>query len=212
MIRLVLVEDDARLLASLIKLFSKQEDIQLVGYDGSAEDALFGNDWSQVDVLLTDLDLPGASGVQLIAEAVAKNPAIIALVLTIHDDRESLFSALRAGSFGYVVKGGGTKEILAAVRDASAGIAPISPAIARYLIEEFRTPSPCSGPDQELTAREIELLRYVAEGLYYKEIGEKLCISPNTVHGHIKKIYSKLHAVNRSHAIRRATALGYLKD
>lgn len=210
MIRLALVEDDSRLLDTLVRIFSPQPDFDVV-YFSSAEDALLQVDWANIDVLLTDLDLPGDSGIQLIAAVAKRNPALIPLVHTVHDDRQTLFAALRAGALGYVTKGCMATDLLAAVAGSVRGISPISPAIARYLIEEFHPAERRDlGEDRSLTAREEQMLELLAQGFIYKEIATKLGISTHTVHGHVKKIYRKLHAVNRSEAMRNAAALGYL--
>jgi two-component system NarL family response regulator len=210
MIRLILVEDDGRLLETLARIFSPLPEFA-VEYFSSAEDALLQADWANVDVLLTDLDLPGDSGIQLIAAVGKRNPAVIPLVHTVHDDRQTLFAALRAGAFGYVTKGCIATDLVAAVTGSVRGISPISPAIARYLIEEFHPAERRDlGEDRSLTIRETQLLELLAQGFIYKEIATKLDISTHTVHGHVKKIYGKLHAVNRSEALRKAASLGYL--
>ena len=209
-IRLVIVEDDSHLLFSLAKIMASQADIRVVGAYACTEEAMEQSDWSAVDVLLADLGLPGVSGVDLIAAATYQNPQLHALVHTIHDDRESLFAALRAGAIGYVIKGLPALETIEAVRAVSQGSSSLSPSIAHFLIEEFRSSS-AANAEEALTAREVELLNLSAQGLMYKEIGERLSISGGTVHSHIKRIYRKLQASNREQALRRAQALGYLK-
>ncbi|KAB2640554.1 MAG: response regulator transcription factor [Verrucomicrobia bacterium] len=209
-IRLVIVEDDEHLLASLAKIMASQPDIRVVGAYASTEEAMEQTDWSAADVLLADLGLPGVSGVDLIAAATFQNPQLYALVHTIHDDRQSLFAALRAGAIGYVIKGLPALETIDAVRAVSQGTSSLSPSIAHFLIEEFHSRSAASA-DEALTPREVELLSLSAQGLLYKEIGERLSISAGTVHSHIKRIYRKLQASGREQALRRAQALGYLK-
>ena len=208
-IRVVIVEDDECLLKSITRIMEGQNDIQVVGSYFSTEEAMETTDWLAVDVLLADLSLPGISGVDLIAAATFQNPQLHSLVHTIHDDRESLFAALRAGAIGYVIKGMPALETLEAVRAVSIGTPTLSPSVARFLIQEFRSNS-SSNPEETLSSREVDLLTLSAQGLIYKEIGEKLSISPGTVHSHIKRIYRKLQASNREQALRRAQALGYL--
>lgn len=208
-IRVVIVEDDECLLKSITRIMERQNDLQVVGSYFSTEEAMETTDWLAVDVLLADLSLPGISGVDLIAAATFQNPQLHSLVHTIHDDRESLFAALRAGAIGYVIKGMPALETLEAVRAVSIGTPTLSPSVARFLIQEFRSNS-SSNPDETLSSREVDLLTLSAQGLIYKEIGEKLSISPGTVHSHIKRIYRKLQASNREQALRRAQALGYL--
>ena len=210
-IRLVIVEDDEHLLASLAKIMALQADIHVVGAYGCTEEAMEQTDWSAVDVLLADLGLPGVSGVDLIAAATLQNPQHLhTLVHTIHDDRKSLFAALRAGAIGYVIKGLPALETIEAVRAVSQGASSLSPSIAHFLIEAFR--SSAINTEETLTPREIELLNLSAQGLVYKQIGEQLAISSGTVHSHIKRIYRKLQASNREQALHRAEVLGYLKQ
>ena len=208
MIRVAIVEDDPRQLETLLRLFSAQSDMSVAGSHATAEAALSEGDWSAIDLVVVDLDLPGMSGAQLIAKLSASHPSLLCLAHTIHDDRASLFEALRSGACGYALKGTSAGDLLKAVRDASKGESPISPAIARYLIQELCS-APASG-EEALSAREIDLLRLAAEGLIYKEIGARLGISSHTVHTHIKKIYTKLHAACRAEAVRKARRLGYL--
>ncbi len=212
MVRLTIVEDDPAHLALLGQVAAREADFKVAGLHPSAEAALAVTDWKQVDVLLTDLELPDLSGVGLIARAVRDNPRLLPLAYTIHDQRETVFAALRAGAFGYVIKGGTAVELVEAIRRVARGESPMSPAVARYLIDSFRKelPPPEAGSAENLTVRETDLLRLVASGLVYKEIGCRLAISPHTVHAHVRNIYEKLHAVNRPQALRRARELGYL--
>ena len=208
MIRIAIVDDDPRQLHLLVRLFSTQADMAVSASHASAEAALSEGDWSAVDLLLVDLDLPGISGPQLVTALSDAHPGLICLAHTIHDDRESLFEALRAGACGYALKGTSGADLLKAVRDAIRGESPISPAIARYLVQEL-----CSKPavsDDALSAREVALLRLAADGLLYKEIAGRLSISTHTVHTHIKKIYIKLQAAGRAEAVLKARKLGYL--
>jgi two-component system NarL family response regulator len=209
-IRLVIVEDDLGLLASLTRIMAMQPDITVAGSYASTEEAMELADWQVVDVMLVDLSLPGVSGVDLIAAATFQNPRLHPLVHTVHDDRESLFAALRAGAAGYVIKGMPALETLDAVRAVSGGRPTLSPSVARFLIDEFRSRG-TTKPEEALTPREIDLLTLSAGGLIYKEIGERLSISSGTVHSHIKRIYRKLQVVSREQALSRARTLGYLE-
>lgn len=209
-IRLVIVEDDEGLLDSLTRIMAMQPDISVAGSYVSTEEAMESTDWLVVDVMLVDLSLPGVSGVDLIAAATFQNPRLHPLVHTVHDDRESLFAALRAGAAGYVIKGMPVLETLEAVRAVSGGRPTLSPSVARFLIDEFRGRE-ATKPEEALTPREIDLLTLSAQGLIYKEIGERLSISSGTVHSHIKRIYRKLQVVSREQALSRARALGYLE-
>ena len=209
-IRLVIVEDDLGLLDSLTRIMTMQPDISVAGSYASTEEAMEQTDWQAVDVMLVDLSLPGVSGVDLIAAATFQNPRLHPLVHTVHDDRESLFAAMRAGAAGYVIKGMPALETLEAVRAVSGGRPTLSPSVARFLIDEFRSRN-ATKPEEALSSREVELLTLSAQGLIYKEIGERLSISSGTVHSHIKRIYRKLQVVSREQALSRARALGYLE-
>ncbi|MFM1769014.1 MAG: hypothetical protein RJA22_1543 [Verrucomicrobiota bacterium] len=190
-------------------ILSAQPDFKLVGLYASAEEAIEKALWREADILLTDLELPGMAGTQLIIHAVRENPNLLPMVYTVHEDRETVFAALEAGAFGYVVKGSSVDQVVQAIRDLARGQSPISPAIARFLITAFRNERV---PDstQDLSPREAELLRLVAAGLSHKEIAAQLNISVHTVHAHQKNIYSKLHAANRQEALRRGRLLGYV--
>ena len=132
MIRLVVVEDDPGMLAALGRLFAAVDGIRLTGAYETAEAALEATDWQVVDVLLSDLDLPGLSGPQLIAVARGQAPALLALAHTVHEQRDSLFEALRAGASGYLVKGLPAPELVASIRAIFGGETPVSPIVAGH--------------------------------------------------------------------------------
>jgi DNA-binding NarL/FixJ family response regulator len=209
MIRIAFVEDDPRLRENVVKLLQRREDFEVAGSYANAEDALATHPWQAGDVLISDIDLPGISGIELIARVKQAHPEILPLAFTIYEDRDTVFAALTAGAFGYIVKGCSAECLETSIRELVRGGAPMSPSIARWLLDRFLQDSP---PQESaaLSTREIGLLRLVAQGLIYKEIGEQLGISPHTVHTHIKNIYGKLHATDRNHALRRARMLGYL--
>ncbi len=212
MIRLVLVEDDPQTLAALRKLFSTAEDFSLVGAHESAELALLETNWREVDVLLTDLDLPGLTGAQLIAVARGQAPELLALAHTMHENRVDLFAALRAGASGYLVKGTGGMDVIQSIHAMHQGETPISPAVARHLVAYFHAAEQSqSATENELTGREHEVLRRFAEGSTYDEIAGAMGISYHTVHSHVRKIYEKLQVNSRKQAIRLALDRGYVK-
>jgi two-component system NarL family response regulator len=209
-IRLVIVDDDAGLLSTVRGVLEEQPDLLVTGAYASASDAMRGTDWMQVDVLLTDLSMPEMSGVDLIGAATQMNPSLRALAFTIHGNRASLFAALRAGACGYIVKGTSAVELCEAIRQAARGESPISPAMARYMVQEFRSLSP-KDPDGDLSIREREILQAIANGLIYKEVAARLSISLHTVHAHVRNIHGKLHAMNRAEAIRTARSRGWIR-
>lgn len=208
-VRVVIVEDSVTQLDLCRRTVEGDPALRLVAALGTAEEALATVDWTQVDVLLTDLGLPGASGVTLIQMARAANPRIMALPLTVHDETDVLYAALEAGATGYLLKNVSPEDLLRAIHDLAEGRSPISPSIGRQLIAAFRRPAQASA-GSELTLRESQVLRQMAQGQSYKEIALALSISPHTVNDHLKNVYAKLRSNNRSEALRKAWLLGYV--
>lgn len=210
--RIALVEDDRPLLDGLGELIRLEPGFAVALLETTADVALAKADWHQIDVLLVDLDLPGTSGVELIRVVHEIRPSLPILVHTIYGDRETVFAALLAGASGYLLKGIQTPQFFAAIRDVIAGGSPISPSIARWLLNAFRERgNAIDGASGVLTARESEVLQWLAAGKLYKEMADLMGVSVNTVHTHIRKIYAKLHARGKAHALRRAKVLGYLE-
>jgi DNA-binding NarL/FixJ family response regulator len=213
MIRIVLVEDDAASLAALRLAFESVAGIWLAGAYQSAEEALRGTDWREVDVLLTDLDLPGLTGPQLIAVARGHAPELLALAHTVHESRDSLFEALRGGAGGYLVKGTTAAVLVESIRAIYGGETPISPVVARHLTEYFLKADSSSPTWEEiLTSREVTVLRLFTEGSTYDEIAQFMGISRHTVHSHVRNIYGKLEVNSRKQALKQALDRGYIRS
>jgi two-component system NarL family response regulator len=206
--RLVIIEDDPLLLENLTLLLRGEEGITVSGAFRSAEDALRALRGAEPDVMLTDLGLPGMSGVELIKKAKDEMPSLEIMAHTVFEDREKVFSAIKAGASGYILKGSSPREIIESIHSLYKGGAPMSPKIARKIIHEFQDDS--MGEHYLLTQRETEIVKRVEEGLTYKEIGERLSISTHTVHTHIKNIYEKLQAKDRNDAIIKARKKGII--
>jgi RNA polymerase sigma factor (sigma-70 family) len=206
--RLVIVEDDPLLLDNLTLLLSGEGGITVSGAYRSAEDALKLLSKAKPEVMLTDIGLPGMSGVELIKKAKAVLPGLEIMAHTVFEDRDNVFSAIKAGASGYLLKGSSPREIIESIHSLYKGGAPMSPKIARKVIHEFQ--DDVSNDQFLLTPRETEIVKRVEEGLTYKEIGDKLNISTHTVHTHIKKIYEKLQAKDRNDAIMKARKRGIL--
>ncbi len=206
--RLVIIEDDPLLLENLTLLLSGEEGITVSGSYRSAEDAIRSLKNAAPDVMLTDLGLPGMSGVDLIKKAKEEMPSLEIMAHTVFEDRERVFSAIKAGASGYILKGSSPREIIESIHALYKGGAPMSPKIARKVIHEFQ--DEVVGEQFLLTQREKEIVKLVEDGLTYKEIGEKLSISTHTVHTHIKNIYEKLQAKDRNDAIIKARKKGII--
>jgi DNA-binding NarL/FixJ family response regulator len=206
--RIVIVEDNRLLLENLRLLLNGEEGIKVTGAFGSAEEALPELSQCAPDVMLTDLDLPGISGIELTRRVKASFPDIDIMAYTIFEDRETVFSAIKAGASGYILKGSSPRELIESLNSLYLGGAPMSPKIARKVIQEFQDET--VSESSLLSHRETEIVRGIEQGLTYKNIAEKFFISPHTVHTHIKNIYEKLQAKDRPEAISKARRKGII--
>ncbi|MCA9641008.1 MAG: response regulator transcription factor, partial [Myxococcales bacterium] len=151
---------------------------------------------------------PDQSGIELIAALKAQRPELEVMAYTVFEDRETVFAALKAGATSYVLKGSTPRELIEALHSLNQGGAPMSPKIARAVIQEFQA-RPAASPEL-LSRRETEVLSFVEQGLSYKEIASNLNLSPHTVHSHIKKIYEKLQANGKHDALEKARRKGLI--
>jgi DNA-binding NarL/FixJ family response regulator len=208
-IRVALVEDDARIRASLISLFELADGYRCVNAFGSAEDALAGSAADIADVVLMDINLPGRSGIECVSELKRRNPALLLVMLTVYEDADKIFAALRAGASGYLLKRTPPAELLEAIRDVVEGGSPMSSLVARKVVASFqeaarpRSASPVASPMPSLTPREREILDALSKGLLYKEIADRLGIGATTVRTHLRNIYDKLQVQTRTEAVVR---------
>jgi len=207
-LRLLVVEDDPLLRENLALLLGGEPGINVVAACASAEEALQRLPAAAADVLLSDLGLPGLGGVDLIRRAKALQPALEIVVLTVSEDRDAVFAALKAGASGYLVKGATPRELVEAIAELRAGGAPMSPKIARLVIRDFQDAG--AADEGLLTPKEKSVLAAIAEGLSYKQIAAGQHISPHTVHSHVKRVYEKLHATDKRDALVKARRKGLL--
>ena len=202
-----IVEDHIAVLDNLRLLLAGEPDITIVGSHQTAESALAQTKWSQVDILLVDLGLPGMTGAEFIRRVNTQHPDIRIMVHTIYEDRPSVLEAIRAGASGYLLKGCRPSQLVTALHDIHEGGAPMSPPVARIVLLELQSMTrEQHGPATQntlLTVRERTILQYLEQGLTYKEISGRLSIAASTVHTHIKNIYGKLHARDKIDAIRK---------
>jgi two-component system NarL family response regulator len=207
--KICIVEDNKPLLENLRILLEGEPGFSVTGVYSSAEEALKKAQWDDADILLADIDLPGISGVDMIRRIRSEHEKLQILVYTISEDRNTVFSAIKAGAMGYLLKGCPPRDLVESLRCLYQGGAPMSPKIARKVIGEMQSPG--SKPEGELLSqREKNILSGIAVGRSYKEIGQTLSISPHTVHTHIKNIYEKLQAASRSEALKKARDLGVI--
>ncbi len=206
--KIAIVEDNQILLENLKLILMGEPNMKIVGAYLNGEDALEGMKKYTPEMLLADLGLPGMSGIELIEKVKSRFPEIDIMAHTIFEDRENVFAAIKAGASAYILKGSRPVEIIEALNKLHDGGAPMSPKIARMVIQEFQN----RGADDQylLSQREKEVIREIEKGNSYKEIADKLHISPQTIHTHIKKIYEKLHAVDRNDALLKARKKGII--
>jgi DNA-binding NarL/FixJ family response regulator len=162
----------------------------------------------QPDVVVMDVHMPDVDGIAATRRIVAESPHIGVLVLTMFDEDESVFQAMRAGARGYLLKGADQDDIVRAVRAVAAGDAIFGPALARKLIGFFAPRHGAALPFGQLTAREREVLELVAQGRSNAEIARALFVSPKTVRNHVSNVFSKLQVTDRAQAIVRAHEAG----
>lgn len=202
----VVVEDNKPLRKQLGELLGTAPDIRCAGAFASGEEALARIPALKPDVVLMDIQLPGISGIRCVAELNKLTPPPRIIMVTIYDDSESIFKALKAGAIGYLLKSSHSQQILEAVRDAQGGGAPISSHIASKLIEHFRSIGPSPEKANRLSPREEEVLNLLCSGFVYKEIADKMDIKVTTVRYFIQNICKKLHVRNRIEAVAKRYA------
>jgi DNA-binding NarL/FixJ family response regulator len=217
----VLLADDHRLFREgVASLLERTEDIELVGEAATGEEALRLAEELAADVVLMDLKMPGMGGIEATRAIVRRSPHTGVIVVTMFEDDESVFAALKAGARGYVLKDAGRGELLRAIRAVARGEALLGAPIARRVLEQFSGPPPTPDPlpqrssplFDELTPRELEVLSLIAQGLKNREISAQLHISEKTVGNHISNIFTKLQVADRAQAIIRAREAGLGQD
>jgi DNA-binding NarL/FixJ family response regulator len=213
-IRLLIVDDHALFREGLRALFSAIGDIDLVGEAANGEQAVELAEKLQPDLILMDIDMPGMGGVEATRGILRKIPSTGIVMVTMLEDDASVFSAMRAGARGYVLKGAQPDELLQTIRAVANGQALFGPAIATRMMRFFKEQEAhfkASLPEEafpELTRRELEVLELIARGDKNREIAEKLVISDKTVRNHITNIFSKLQVADRAQAIIKARDAG----
>jgi DNA-binding NarL/FixJ family response regulator len=203
-IKVAIIEDDKKILDGLALLIGGTRGFVCTGAYPSVERALQSIEASLPDVVLIDLGLPGISGVQGIQILKRCYPKITTLVLTVYEDQERIFDALCAGACGYLVKGTSPARLLESLSEAMAGGAPMSPHIARRVIEHFRVQDPSKGNGYDLTPHELRLLRFLVDGHHYQSAADQLGVSVNTIRFHLRHIYEKLQVHSKSEAVAKA--------
>lgn len=215
--RILLVDDHELFREGIAGLIASQPDLEVVGQAGDGLEALTLARDLAPDLILMDIKMPVCDGLEATRLIGAELPDARIVMLTVHDEDEKLFEAIKAGAGGYMLKSSNSADFLRGVRAALAGAAPLPPKLAAKLLEEFSRLSrhaarlPDDDKEPDLTAREREVLDLIATGATNQVIADELSISLHTVKSHVRNILSKLHAVNRRHAARLAMQQGLVR-
>jgi DNA-binding NarL/FixJ family response regulator len=207
-VRVVLADDHPVVRTGLTALLGTLPDVEVVGVAADGRQAVKEVVLLRPDVALLDLQMPGLDGFAATREIGRLAPKVGVLVLTMFDDDDSVFAAMRAGARGYVVKGAEQDEIGRAIRAVAAGEAIFSPGVASRVLRFFAAPPPVVDPFPELTSREREVLDLLAAALPNAAIATRLELSPKTVANHLSSIFTKLQVADRATAILRAREAG----
>jgi len=207
--RVLIVDDHALFREGLVSLLGSQTDLVIVGQAGSVREAVALAEKTAPDLILMDLTLPDGTGVEATLAILAVRPEAKVIILTVHEEEESIFESIRAGAIGFLIKNVRAGELLDTLRRVRSGEAGISGTTARRILDQFVRQAPPM-PDEAvtLTIREIEVLRELANNASNQEIAQRLVISENTVKNHVRNILVKLHFHSRRDAAEYARRHG----
>jgi len=209
-IRILIADDHGVVREGLRAVLGPEPDMEIVGEAATGKKVVELAAELRPDVILMDIQMPGMNGIEATRRILEANPEVGVVVLTMFEDDDSVFSAMRAGARGYVLKGAPPSQILKVLRAVAGGEAYFGPEIARRLMDFFSAPKPASPEETfpELSAREVEILDLIAQGHSNAKIAGRLFLSPKTVGNHISHIFTKLQVADRAHAIIRAREAG----
>jgi DNA-binding NarL/FixJ family response regulator len=195
----------------LVSLIGGSPGMQVVAQYGTGEEALSRIVADRPDVVLSDLGLPGISGIEVVGRLRELLPNLPILVLTIHGEDQHVFDALCAGACGYLLKDTEPARLLSAIRELHAGGAPMSPEVARRGVWMFQKFAPARPEQSRLSEREKEVLQLLAEGHSYKTTAEKLFLSVDAIRFHVRNIYEQLHVHSKTEAVTKALKSGWIR-
>jgi DNA-binding NarL/FixJ family response regulator len=205
---IAIIEDDAKVRTYLAGQIHASIAVSAILEFSSGEEALQQLTAHPVDIALFDVQLPGMSGIECIQKLKIIHPRMQMMVLTVYDNADTIFDALKAGAASYILKNTAPEKIIEAIQELYNGGSPISSQIARKVIEAFQVKEKTNDYFQNLSRREQEILEQLSKGFRYKEIADKLFISTDTVRTHIRHIYEKLQVNSRVEALRKTGFLG----
>lgn len=199
-IRVLLVDDHAILRKGIRALLSTEPDIEVVGEASDGQEALVRSAALQPDVILMDLVMPNMDGIEATRQVMGRQPDARVLVLTSFVADDKVFPAIKAGALGYILKDSGPNELVQAIRQVHRGEPTLEPEIARKVLFELAQPPKRPPTSEPLTARELEVLRLIAQGKSNREIAKDLVLAELTVRTHVSNVLGKLHLASRTQA------------
>jgi DNA-binding NarL/FixJ family response regulator len=200
-IKVAIVEDNRSFRDKLSTYLNEMPEFNCIGVFDSAEDAIKSIPKLMPEVVLMDIHLPNMSGVDCTRKLKDLCPSVQILILTVYEDNDRIFGALKAGASGYLLKRADPADIVSAIQEVKHGGSPMSSQIARRVVQSFREVTPDQQKDEKLSQREEEILEQLSKGYSTKEIADKSSISVNTVRTHLQHIYEKLHVRSRTEAV-----------
>lgn len=205
--KIAIVEDNHTIRAALVELVNSIPGCLCTGDFDTGEEALKFIPRLKPDLVMMDIHLPNLSGIECTLQLKESLPELAVLILTVYEDEDKIFQALQAGASGYILKRSHPDEIVRALHEMLAGGAPMTPTIARKVVDSLsRAPRTPRSPDESLSRRETEVLESLTKGSSNKEIADELNITVDTIRWHLKQIYHKFHVHGRTEA-----AIKYLK-
>jgi len=204
LIDITIIEDSRALRRSLIETLTTDPRVRILGDFESCEEAFEDYKTFSSDIVLMDISLPGMNGIEGVKHLVAKNPNILTIMLTVHEEDEFIFNAVKYGAVGYLLKSITPEELIKSIYDALKGGSPMTPKIARKVLQTFQQPLTKAVSEVKLTDRETEILNLLSNGKSYKTISSDLTITTHTISYHLRNIYDKLHVRSRSEAVYEA--------
>ncbi len=202
-INIAIVEDDEDIRNSLVEIISAQSDFNCIAAFPNAEEFTDSFKHLKLDVVLMDINLPGMNGIEAVALLKKQKPQVQFLMCTSYEEPQKTFDSLCAGATGYLLKNSASEKIFEAIKEIHAGGSPMSPQIARLVVDSFNQKKKQNDLLASLTQREQEILTFLSKGFQYKEIADKLFLSVETIRTYVRNIYDKLQVHSRTEAVNK---------
>lgn len=201
LISIAIVDDNSEIRRNLARFVGEAPGFHVTSVSSTGEEALKAIPNNPPDIVLMDIQLPGMSGIDCTAALKEKLPGLRVMMLTVYEDSDAIFNALKAGASGYLLKRSAPDKLLESIKELYRGGSPMTSEIARKVIDSFHSTKQPTHPQDRLTPREEEVLQYLAKGYAPKEISAKMDLSYETIRVHLKRVYEKLHVHSRTEAV-----------